>query len=347
MVDGGMAMKDAIRRKARDLGFDAVGFAPVDGDWSADLGAFLAEGRQGDMGWLAERRDQRASAIGLWPAVRSVISLGTNYGPADDPLALAGRSDRGVISVYARNKDYHDLVKKRLKALARWMVDALGGDLKVFVDTAPVMEKPLAARSGLGWRGRHTNLVSRDFGSWLFLGEVYTTLDLPPDAAEPNRCGQCSACQDHCPTGAIEGFGRIDPRRCVSYLTIEHKGPIPVALRPLMGNRIYGCDDCLAVCPWNKFARPTQDGDLMPRIELTAPRLADLAALDDSAFREVFAASPIKRIGRGRLVRNVLIAIGNSGLPELAPVAARLGRDDDPIVADAAVWALARLTQSA
>lgn len=340
-------MKDAIRRKALDLGFDAVGFAPAHGEWRADLEAYVAEGRHGGMTWMAERREQRAAPQGLWPGVRSVIVLGTNYGPALDPLALAAHPERGIISAYARNKDYHDLVKKRLKALARWMVDGFGGELKVFVDTAPVMEKPLAGQSGMGWRGRHTNLVSRTFGSWLFLGEVYTSLDLPPDPPEADHCGRCRACQDACPTGAIEGFGRIEPRRCISYLTIEHKGPIPEELRPLMGNRIYGCDDCLAVCPWNKFATPTREADLMPRVELTAPRLADLATLDDAAFREVFAGSPIKRIGRDRLVRNVLVAIGNSGDPALAPVATALRADPDEGVRDAAAWALSRLTQAA
>lgn len=337
------AMKDAIRRKALECGFDAVGFAPAGGEWRADLESFVAEGRHGEMGWMAERREQRAAPQGLWPQVRSVIVLGTNYGPALDPLGLAGHPGRGVISAYARNKDYHDLVKKRLKALARWMVDSLGGELKVFVDTAPVMEKPLAGQSGLGWRGRHTNVVSRDFGSWLFLGEIYTSLELPPDPPESDHCGRCRACQDACPTGAIEGFGRIEPRRCISYLTIEHKGPIPEDLRPLMGNRIYGCDDCLAVCPWNKFATPTRDPDLMPRVELTAPRLGDLAALDDDGFREVFAGSPIKRIGRGRLVRNVLVAIGNSGDPALLSAARARLDDADPAVRDAAAWALARL----
>jgi Uncharacterized Fe-S protein len=335
--------KDSIRRKARELGFDAVGFAPADGDWRADLDAWLAEGRHGEMAWMAERREQRAAPQGLWSEVRTVIVLGTNYGSALDPLGLAGHAERGIVSTYARNRDYHDLVKKRLKALARWMAGTLGGGLKVFVDTAPVMEKPLAGQSGIGWRGRHTNLVSREFGSWLFLSEIYTTLDLPPDPPERDHCGRCRACQDSCPTGAIEGFGRIEPRRCISYLTIEHKGPIPEDLRPPMGNRIYGCDDCLAVCPWNKFATPTREPDLMPRVELTAPRLADLAALDDAAFREIFAGSPIKRIGRDRLVRNVLVAIGNSGDPALAPAAGALLDDPDAVVRDAAAWALARL----
>lgn len=336
-------LKDSIRAKALELGFDAVGFAPADGDWRAGLEAFVADGRHGAMGWMAERREQRASPQGLWPEVRSVVVLGSNYGPAGDPLALLAHAGRGNVSVYARNKDYHDLVKRRLKALARWMVDNHGGDLKVFVDTAPVMEKPLAAQSGLGWQGRHSNVVSRHFGSWLFLSEIYTTLELEPDRPEPDHCGRCVRCQDACPTGAIESFGRVDARRCISYLTIEHKGPIPEALRPLMGNHIYGCDDCLAACPWNKYAQPTREPDFLPRMELTAPRLADLAALDDSDFREVFAGSAIKRIGRDRMVRNVLIAIGNSGDPALAPSARRLLGDADETVADAARWALARL----
>ncbi|MBC7953398.1 MAG: tRNA epoxyqueuosine(34) reductase QueG [Rhodospirillaceae bacterium] len=336
-------LKHAIRAKALDLGFDAVGFAPATGMWGDDLRAYVAEGRHGEMGWMAETMERREAPQGLWPEVRSVIVLGSNYGPHGDPLAINAQADRGAISVYARNKDYHDLVKKRLKALARWMVETLGGDLKVFVDTAPVMEKPLAGQSGLGWQGRHSNVVSRHFGSWLFLGEIYTTQDLPPDPPEPNRCGHCTACQSACPTGAIEGFGRVEPRRCISYLTIEHKGPIPEELRPLMGNRIYGCDDCLAVCPWNKFAQATTEPDFLPRMELTAPRLADLAQLDDAAFREVFAGSPVKRIGRNRFVRNVLIAIGNSGNPALAAPAHALLPDPDPTIQDAAAWALSRL----
>lgn len=338
--------KDSIRTKALELGFDAIGFAPATGDWGEDLHAYVAAGRHGEMGWMAETMERRASPQGLWPEVRSVIVLGSNYGPHGDPLAINGRPDRGAISVYARNKDYHDLVKKRLKALARWMVDSLGGDLKVFVDTAPVMEKPLAGQSGLGWRGRHSNVVSRQFGSWLFLGEIYTTLDLPADPPEPNHCGHCTACQTACPTGAIEGFGRVEPRRCISYLTIEHKGPIPEPLRPLMGNRIYGCDDCLAVCPWNKFAQSTTEPDFLPRVELTAPRLADLAQLDDSGFREVFAGSPVKRIGRSRFVRNVLIAVGNSGDPALSATAAALRDDPDPTIGDTAAWALERLQRA-
>ncbi|MGE5506764.1 MAG: tRNA epoxyqueuosine(34) reductase QueG, partial [Actinomycetota bacterium] len=300
--------KLAIRAKALELGFAAVGFAAAEADpaWAEALARFVAEGRHGDMEWMAETPGRRTSPKGLWPEVRSVVVLGTSYAPHGDPLALLGAPERGSISTYARNKDYHDVVKKRLKALGRWMAERFGHDLKVFVDTAPVMEKPLAARSGLGWVGRHTNLVSRRFGGWLVLSEIYTTLDLAPDPPEPNRCGRCSACVPACPTAALDGGGHIDARRCISYLTIEHKGHIPAELRPLMGNRVYGCDDCLAPCPWNKFSRPTRDADFLPRAELAAPRLADLAALSDADFRQVFSGSPVKRVGRDRFVRNVL-----------------------------------------
>lgn len=344
-----MDQKNAIRAKALEIGFDVVGFAPAVGDpgWERDLAAYLADGRHGEMAWMAETLERRVRPNALWPEVRSVIVLGTNYGPKGDPMALLSHPDRGVVSVYARNKDYHDLVKRRLKALARWMVESLGGDLKVFVDTAPVMEKPLAAQAGIGWRGRHTNVVSRKFGSWLFLSEIFTTLELAPDPPGADACGTCRACEDACPTGAIEGPGRIDPRRCISYLTIEHKGPIPREMRPLMGNRIYGCDDCMAACPWNKFATPTAEADFMPRAELTAPRLKDLAMLDDAGFREVFSGSPVKRVGRDRFVRNVLVAIGNSGLPELAATAENLLADPSPMVRGAAVWALRRLADPA
>jgi epoxyqueuosine reductase len=337
--------KQAIRAKALDLGFDVVGFAPATANpgWGEALAAFVAEGRHGEMGWMAETQERRASPRGLWPEVASVVVLGTSYAPRGDALALLKQPDRGNISIYARNKDYHDIVKKRLKSLARWMVENFGGDLKVFVDTAPVMEKPLAARSGLGWVGRHTNLVSRRFGGWLVLSEIYTTLDLPADPPEPNRCGRCSACLPACPTAALSADGRIDARRCISYLTIEHKGHIPADLRPALSNRIYGCDDCLAACPWNKFAPPTAEPDFLPRAELAAPRLADLAQLDDAGFRQVFAGSPVKRVGRDRLVRNVLVAIGNSSRRDLAPAAERLIDDPSPLVRAMAVWALARL----
>lgn len=338
-------LRDVIRRKAMELGFDAVGFAPASGDpaWRQHLDSYVAEGRHGEMAWMEERREQRASPVGLWPECRSVLVLGSSYAPGAPALSLLAHPERGNISVYARNKDYHDLIKRRLKALARWMVESHKCDVKVFVDTAPVMEKPLAVQGGLGWQGRHGNMVSRRHGGWLFLAEIYTTLDLPADQAEPDHCGRCTACVAACPTAAIQPGRRVEPRRCISYLTIEHKGPIPEELRPLMGNRIYGCDDCLAACPWNKFATPTSEADFLPRAELTAPRLADLAQLNDADFREIFAGSPIKRIGRDRFVRNVLIALGNSARPDLAKAASALTDDPAPVVADAAHWAVRRL----
>jgi len=340
-----MSRRAEIREKALALGFDAVGFAAAGLGPSArdHLTEFLARGYHGDMGWLEARAAQRAAPKGLWPEARSVVVLGLNYGPAGDPLAPLCRRDRGTISVYAQGRDYHDLVKSRLKALARFMSERYGGALKVFVDTAPVMEKPLAERAGLGWQGKHTNLVSRTLGSWLFLGEIYSALDLAPDTAGADLCGSCRRCLEVCPTDAFPAPYRLDARRCISYLTIEHKGHIGREFRPAMGNRIYGCDDCLAVCPWNKFARRTGEAKLLPRIELTAPRLADLAALDDVAFRRLFAGSPIKRTGRDRFVRNVLIAIGNSGQRALAPVARARLADASPLVRAMAVWALARL----
>ncbi|MCK4866901.1 MAG: tRNA epoxyqueuosine(34) reductase QueG, partial [Alphaproteobacteria bacterium] len=326
--------RDAIRAKALEVGFDAVGFAPAElGSEVADnLRKFMARGYHGDMGWMPEKADRRIGPTALWPEAKSVVALGMNYTPAEDPLTLADRPDRGVISVYARNRDYHDTVKKRLKALGRWIVASQGCEIKVFVDTAPVMEKPLAALGGIGWQGKHTNLVSREHGSWLFLGEIYTTLEIDPDAAEEDHCGSCRDCLDACPTNAFPAPRQIDARRCISYLTIEHKGPIPEELRPLMGNRIYGCDDCLAVCPWNKFAKATTEPAFLPRAELTAPRLANLAQLDDAGFRELFTASPIKRIGSTRFTRNVLIALGNSGDPAQIPVVEALLADDDPVV---------------
>lgn len=340
--------KSAIRAKALELGFDAVGFASAAADprWRAALDRYVAEGRHGDMAWMAERMDQRTDPAALWADVRSVVVLGLNYAPAGDALAGLARGERANVSVYARGKDYHDVVKKRLKALARWMVEGAGADVKVFVDTAPVPEKPLAARSGLGWQGKHTNVVSRRFGSWLFLGEIYTTLDIPADAAEPDRCGSCRACVDACPTGALDGEGRIEPRRCISYLTIEHKGAIDPALRPLLGNRVYGCDDCMAACPWNKFAPPGAEPEFLPRVELSAPRLADLADLDKAGFAQVFAGSPIKRIGHDRLLRNVLTAIGNSGDPRLAQAARRHLEAESPMVAETAQWAVERLSRA-
>jgi epoxyqueuosine reductase len=338
-------IKEEIRAEALKLGFDAVGFAAAElgGQAAERLREFLAADHHGDMGWLEARAEQRGEPRALWPEARSVIVLGQNYGPEEDPLATLDRPEAATLSVYARNRDYHDLVKKRLKALGRWMAERYGCQLKVFVDTAPVMEKPLAEKAGVGWQGKHTNLVSREFGSWLFLGEIYTELTLEPDAAEEDHCGTCRACLDVCPTDAFPAPYRLDARRCISYLTIEHKGPIPVELRPLLGNRIYGCDDCLAVCPWNKFARVTQEPALTAREELTAPRLAELSRLDDAAFRAFFSGSPIKRIGRDRFLRNVLIALGNSGQPDLAREVEPHLEDPSPLVRGAAVWAASRL----
>ena len=339
------AIRDAIRREALALGFDRAGFASAALPEGAerDLTEFLSLGLYGDMGWMADNAKRRGDPRALWPDAKSVVVLGVSYAPQGDPFALANAPDRGRISVYARNRDYHDPIKKRLKRLARWMQATWGHPVKVFVDTAPLMEKPLAEQAGLGWRGKHTNVVSRCFGSWLFLGEIVTALDLPPDPPHPDRCGSCRRCLDVCPTGALIGERRIDPRRCISYLTIEHKGPIPSALMSLMGNHIYGCDDCLKVCPWNRFAVPATDPDYLPRAELTAPRLADLARLDHAAFAELFRASPIKRIGRDRFTRNVLIAIGNSADPKLSEAAQERLDDPSPLVQDAAQWAVSRL----
>lgn len=334
-------MKDAIRAKALSLGFAEVRFTAAEAPPGAadGLAGYLADGRHGDMDWMAETAERRASPRVLWPEAASVIMLAENYSPGPDPLAGLGHPGRGYVSVYARGRDYHDGLKRRMKALARWLVETYGGAVKVFTDTAPVMEKPLAARAGLGWQGRHTNLVSRRFGSWLFLGEVFTTLVLAPDDPEPDHCGRCHACEEACPTGALAG-GQIDPRRCIAYLTIEHKGMIPRELRPQFGNRIYGCDDCLVACPWNKFAKPVTLDDYLPRAELLAPRLADLAELDDGEFRALFAGSPIKRIGRSRFLRNLLMAIGNHAGG--APLAARFLDDPEPLVRASAVWALGR-----
>jgi epoxyqueuosine reductase len=344
----GQPPRDAIRDRALGLGFDVVGFAAaqVGTQAGADLAEYIERGYHGDMGWLAANADRRASPQGLWPGARSVIVVGTNYTPRENPLDAhlrMRRNGRGTISAYAQNRDYHDVMKKRLRVLARWLHDEMGADVKLFVDTAPVMEKPLAQAAGLGWQGKHTNLVSRRHGSWLFLGEVYTDLDLAAGTAETDHCGSCRKCQDVCPTDAFPEPYKLDARRCVSYLTIEHKGHIDPDLRAGIGHRIFGCDDCLAVCPWNKFATPTRDPNFLPRLELTAPRLSDLAALDDTAFRRVFTGSPIKRIGRDRFVRNVLIAMGNSDDPGLAPAAERLLDDAAPIVRAMAVWALSRL----
>jgi epoxyqueuosine reductase len=311
------------------------------------LQAFLDAGQHGEMSWMAERADQRADPKSLWPDARSVIVLGLSYAPDDDPLASLTRPDRGTISVYARNRDYHDLVKGLLKHLAQFIAGRFGPDVKVFVDTAPVMEKPLGQQAGLGWQGKHTCLVSRRHGGWLFLGELFTSLELAPDTPHADRCGTCHRCLTACPTDAFPAPYRLDATRCISYLTIEHRGPIPEEFRAPMGNRIYGCDDCLAVCPWNRFAATTRQAKLRARDDLRAPPLADLAALDDAGFRTLFAGSPIKRIGRDRFVRNVAIALGNSADLALLPAAERLCHDADPVVAEAAEWAVVRLRGSA
>ena len=316
---------------------DAVPFA------GERLLKFLADGAHGDMAWMEATAERRASPQALWPDVRAVIMLGLNYGPDHDPLEILKARERGAISVYAKGEDYHEVIKPRLKDIARWLVAQAGGDVKVFVDTAAVMEKPLAAAAGLGWQGKHTNMVSRQFGSWLFLGAIFTTLELPPDEPERDNCGSCHACLDICPTAAFPAPYRLDARRCISYLTIEHKGPIPRELRALIGNRIYGCDDCLAVCPWNKFAQEGRNAKLGAREVARAPKLEELAQLDDAAFRKLFAKTAVKRTGRDRFIRNVLIAIGNSGDAALAPAAEKLLSDASPLVRGAAVWALTRL----
>jgi epoxyqueuosine reductase len=338
-------IKTALAGEARQHGFDVIGVTRPDaiGEAKPYFERFIAEGQHGDMDWLAATAARRTDPRALWPNARSVIMLGLNYGPDEDPLKILKARDRGAISVYAQGDDYHDLIKSRLKAIARWLVANAGGDVKVFVDTAAVMEKPLAASAGLGWQGKHTNLVSREHGSWLFLGAIFTTLELAADVPEIDHCGTCSACLDVCPTNAFPAPYRLDARRCISYLTIEHKGPIPHELRPLMGNRIYGCDDCLAVCPWNKFAVAGREAKLAARDALRAPKLSELARLDDRAFRALFSKSPVKRTGRDRFVRNVLIAIGNSGDVALAAEAERLLDDPSPLVRGAAVWALRRL----
>jgi epoxyqueuosine reductase len=344
-------IREAIRNRALSSGFDAVGFAEarLGAEARAGLGQFIARGYHGDMGWLAGTAARRADPQVLWPEARTVVVLAVNYAPEDDPMAPLGVQDRGVVSVYARGRDYHDTLKSRLKALAHWIDTRWPGTLKLFVDTAPVMEKPLAERAGIGWQGKHTNLVSRDFGSWLFLGEIYLSLALEPDAAEADHCGSCRRCLDACPTAAFPAPHRLDARRCISYLTIEHKGMIPAELRPLIGNRIYGCDDCLAVCPWNKFARTTREPDFLPRKALTAPRLAALAELDEAAFRTMFSGTAIKRTGRDRFVRNVLIAIGNAvpGDADLVAAAQRRLDDRSPLVRAAAAWAFSRLASPA
>jgi len=335
--------RSAIRDRALALGFDAVGFARPDGGRAQDLANWLASGFHGDMGWMETTADRRVSPAALWPEARSVVAVAVNYGPPEDPRLMQALRDRAMVSAYARGRDYHDVLKKNLRSLASWIADGWNCDVKLFVDTAPVMEKPVAQQAGLGWQGKHTNLVSRRFGSWTFLGEVFTTLEISPDDPETDRCGACRRCLDACPTDAFPAPYRIDARRCISYLTIEHKGHIEREFRVAMGNRIYGCDDCLAACPWNKFASATPHAELRPHIHLTRPRLKDYAMLDDESFRAVFSGSPIKRLGRDRFVRNVLIAIGNSGSAELAETAQTLLRDPSPLVRAMAVWALSRL----
>lgn len=340
-------LKAALIREARALGFDCIGITEpgtieTAGQYFLE---FIASGGHGDMDWLAASPERRVDPRGLWQDVRSVIMLGVNYGPDQDPLAILEQLTHAAISVYAQGDDYHDLIKKRLKALARWLVAAAPSEVKVFVDTAAVMEKPLAQAAHLGWQGKHTNLVSREYGSWLFLGAIYTTLDLPRDSAEIDHCGSCRACLDICPTAAFPAPYKLDARRCISYLTIENKGPIPHEFRKAIGNRIYGCDDCLAACPWNKFAQQGREAKLAARDELRAPDLAELARLDGAAFRALFTKSPVKRIGRDRFLRNVLIAIGNSGETALATEARRLLDDASPLVRGAAVWALGQLVE--
>ena len=336
---------DLIRDRAHELGFDVCRIASAAQPWPAGarLEAFVEAGRHGEMGWMAETQARRAHPTAMWSHARSAVMLGVNYGPDTDPLEALKDPTRAAISAYAQGDDYHELIKGRLKQLGGWMAGKLGGELKVFVDTAPLMEKPLAERAGLGWQGKHTNLVSRQFGSWLFLGSILTELDLPPDAPETDHCGQCRACLDICPTQAFPAPYQLDARRCISYLTIELKGPVPQEFRPALGNRIYGCDDCLAVCPWNKFAQVSHEQRLHARDALRGPALKDLARLDDAQFRALFAKSPVKRIGRDRFVRNVLYAIGNSGEAALAVEAERLLTDPSPLVRGAAVWALSRL----
>jgi epoxyqueuosine reductase len=338
-------LSKALKAEAARLGFVACGITRADEfDGHAALNDWLAAGHHGTMDWMAARANQRAAPQSLWPDAKTVVALGMSYAPGEDPLRLADVGHVGRISVYAQGADYHDVVKRNLKALARWLVDAGGGELKVFVDTAPVMEKPLGQAAGLGWQGKHTNLVSREHGSWLFLGAIMTTLDLEPDAPHEDRCGNCDACQRACPTNAFPAPYRLDARRCISYLTIEHKGPIPHDFRIAMGNRIYGCDDCLAVCPWNKFADSAgANKAFVARAELAVPELSDLLALDDAGFRQVFSGSPIKRIGRNRMVRNAAIAAGNSHDGRLIAPLQALANDADDIVREAADWALTRL----
>ncbi|UWP98557.1 tRNA epoxyqueuosine(34) reductase QueG [Aliiroseovarius crassostreae] len=341
-------LKARIEAKARDEGFAAFGVCRPDAtpDTAARLAQYVAEGRHGDMGWMEERMHWRGSAAALWPEARSVIMLAEPYTPEHDPRDVLNMPDKGAISVYAQNRDYHDIVKKRLKRVGRWMVEQFGCEIKAFVDTAPVMEKPLAAAAGLGWQGKHSNLLSRELGNWFFLGAIFTTLELPPDPPGTENCGSCRACLDACPTDAFPAPFQVDARRCISYLTIEHKGPVTEELRGKLGNHIYGCDDCLAACPWNKFAVEAQELRYAARADLLAPDLAELALLDDAAFRTKFSGSPIKRVGWGRFMRNVLYAIGNSGRADLQSSAKRHIGSEDPCIRDAAQWALNMLTKT-
>jgi epoxyqueuosine reductase len=334
-----------LRARATTLGFDAFGITTADArpDLKQKLGLALAAGWQDGMAWMEETAARRSSPQALWDGAKSVIMVGVNYGPDSDPMATLAQRDRGTISVYARNRDYHEIVKGKLKELAGLLARRSGAEVKVFVDTAPVMEKPLAEAAGIGWQGKHTVLVSREFGSWLFLGAIFTAAELPADAPHAESCGSCRRCLDICPTKAFPAPFQLDARRCLSYLNIEHQGPIPHEFRIAMGNRVYGCDDCLAVCPWNKFASVAQEARLQAREELKAPALADLAGLDDAGFRALFAGSPVKRIGHARFLRNVLIALGNSGEPRLAPLAMARLDDPEPLVRGAAVWATRRL----
>ncbi|MCI4645720.1 MAG: tRNA epoxyqueuosine(34) reductase QueG [Hyphomonadaceae bacterium] len=340
-----MSREAHLKSHATELGFDACRIARADEAWAAGerLAAFVDAGRHGEMAWMAETLERRAAPTAMWPEARSAVMVAMSYGPGHDPMENLAHGSRGNISVYARGADYHDLLKKRLKQLARGFAEETGEQVKVFVDTAPLMEKPLAERAGLGWQGKHTNLVSRALGNWTFLGAMLTAAELEPDAPETDHCGSCSACLAACPTEAFPAPYQLDARRCISYLTIEHKGPIPHEFRPAMGNRIYGCDDCLAVCPWNKFAVTAREAKLQARPETTLPQLADLARLEDAGFREIFSGSPVKRTGRARFIRNVAIAIGNSGEQDLAEVLMPLLGDDEPLVRGAAIWALARL----
>lgn len=337
-------LKERLQARALEEGFSKMGICAPDAipQAAGRLQAFLEAGYHGQMEWMADRAHWRGNPAALWPEAKSIITLAEVYTPEYDPLRILSEPEKAGISAYAQNKDYHDLVKRRLKRLGRWLIDqAKGEEIKVFVDTAPVMEKPLAQAAGLGWQGKHTNLVGRDLGSWFFIGSIFTTIDLPKDAAEKDHCGKCRACLDICPTSAFPAPFQLDARRCISYLTIEYKGAVDLDLRERMGNRIYGCDDCLSVCPWNKFAQEAKDMGYQPKVG--APELAELAALDDTAFRARFAGSPIKRIGRDRFVRNVLYAIGNSGSKALLPVAQGLSDDPDPVVAEAAAWAAKKL----